>query len=160
MFEQFSDRAKRVIFLTRLNAGRRGAPALEQSDLIAALVREDQGELAKPPFPGAAVVAGLSPCRPFFSADAASQILLKIERVSARAEAIPDLADMQMSPALSRIFDNALAMHEEFGQTRIEPLHLLAAVLSEQASEASAVLEEVGITREAVLAAISTGEYS
>lgn len=47
MFHQYSVRAKRVVFLTRLKAGRRGAAALEPDHLVEAVVLEDQGELAK-----------------------------------------------------------------------------------------------------------------
>ena len=160
MFDEFSDRAKRVLFLTRLYAGRRGAPALEPNDLVVALVQEDQGELARPPFPGAAVMAGLKPSRPYFSAKAASEILLAIERVSTKAKAIPDTADMQMSPTLSRTFQNALALREKLGQKQVQPLLLLAGFLSEQPCEACEILKQAGITREAVLEAITTGEYS
>ena len=160
MFDQFSDRAKRVVFLTRLYAGRRGAPALEPNDLVVALVQEDQGELAKPPFPGAAVMSGLKPSRPYFSAEAASEIRLAIERVSAKSKPIPDSEDMQASPALSRTFQNALALREKLGQKQVEPLLLLAGFLSEQPCEACEILKQAGITREAVLAAITTGEHS
>jgi len=45
--EHFSDRSKMVIFLTRKDAGKRGANALDSGDLLEAIINEDQGELAK-----------------------------------------------------------------------------------------------------------------
>ena len=47
MFEQFSERSRRVIFLARMNAGRRGAAAIEPVHLLDAIVREDQKTEAK-----------------------------------------------------------------------------------------------------------------
>jgi hypothetical protein len=46
VFEQFSERSRRVIFLARMNAGRRGAAAIEPVHLLDAIVREDRGEMA------------------------------------------------------------------------------------------------------------------
>ena len=46
MFEDFSERSLRVVFLARMGAGRRGAASLEPVDLLDAVVREDQGEMA------------------------------------------------------------------------------------------------------------------
>lgn len=45
--ETFSDRSKMVLFLTRNDAGRRGANGLEPGDLLEAIINEDQGELPK-----------------------------------------------------------------------------------------------------------------
>jgi len=46
-FEQFSERAKRVMFLMREVASRNGETALiEPHHLLEALIREDQGEFA------------------------------------------------------------------------------------------------------------------
>ena len=46
MFEDFSERSLRAVFLARMGAGRRGAASLEPVDLLDAVVREDQGEMA------------------------------------------------------------------------------------------------------------------
>ena len=57
MFEDFSERSLRVVFLARMGAGRRGAASLEPVDLLDAVVREDQGEMAAK-FPGAVTSSG------------------------------------------------------------------------------------------------------
>ena len=51
MFEGYSERSVLVVFLARKRAGRRGAASLEPVDLLDAVVREDQGEMAAM-FPG------------------------------------------------------------------------------------------------------------
>jgi hypothetical protein len=42
----------------------------------------------------------------------------------------------------------------------VEPLHLLAAALSDEPSEVAKVLKQAGVSEEAVIAAIKSGEYS
>ena len=159
MFEQYSDRARRVVFLTRLKAGRRGAPALEPEHLVEALVFEDQGKSATAfivPNEVAEVIAapGIELHHPFLSSDIASEVLMELERVFTKSEPIPDSTDMPMSPALGVVFNAAMALRSELGCQQVEPLHLLAATLSESGSKASDVLKRAGVTKEAVIAAI------
>src|SRR5215471_17726163 len=45
MFDNFSPRARQVVFIARFKAGERGATAIEVDDFIGALVLEDQGML-------------------------------------------------------------------------------------------------------------------
>lgn len=143
-----------------MKAGRRGAPALDPDHLVEALVLEDQGELAKAvgisgnKFLLPVGDPGLKPIRPFFLGEVASEVLLKLERVFTKADAIPDQRDMPISPALSRTFDAAIALSKQLGHKHVEPLHLLAAILSEPSSKASEVLTEAGVTRKAVIAAL------
>lgn len=47
MFEEYSDRSRRIVFLSRKIAGQRGGTAIEVEDLAEALVIEDQGNFAK-----------------------------------------------------------------------------------------------------------------
>ena len=47
MFEQYSERARRVVFLSRKVAGRRGAAEIGVEDLMESLVVEDQGDLRR-----------------------------------------------------------------------------------------------------------------
>ena len=60
MFDKFSPRARMIVFLTRKDAGRRGAAALEPAHLLEAIVREDQGELPAM-FPPTTPITGFSP---------------------------------------------------------------------------------------------------
>ena len=68
-----------------MDAGRRGATALEPGDLLEAIINEDQGELSKR-FVGSVTRSG--PIRepvPFFSAELAAKVLLKLHNVFAAA---------------------------------------------------------------------------
>jgi ATP-dependent Clp protease ATP-binding subunit ClpA len=159
LFELYSDRARKIIFLTRTIAGRRGAAALEPEHLIESLVVEDQARIAEAlGWPREHLMQGLDPSRSFLSPETAADILKSLELTSANAEGIPDSLDMPMSPALGRTFKSAMALKEELKQKNVEPLHLLAAELS-QNSKATQILKDVGITTESVIAAIKSGEY-
>ena len=52
------------------------------------------------------------------------------------------------------------AMPSEIQVQHVEPLHLLAAVLSENMSATAGILNQAGVASEAVIAAIKSGEYS
>ena len=158
MFDQLSGRAKRAIFLARERASTRGiAAVIEPCHLVDALVREDQGEFAAR-MPNVVRIAGqeeLRPEHPFFSADAASALLDKLERISPpRDEPVPLSADMPMSPTLERAFTAALDLARELGNDQAGPLHLLAGVLSQESEPSCEVLKQGGTSREAVIAAI------
>jgi ATP-dependent Clp protease ATP-binding subunit ClpA len=155
--------------VTRQVAGRRGAPALEPEHLIEAFVLEDQGE--KPKKIGVFGTNTVSdsdlqaylqqlhgPNRVFLSPETAAEILSRLELASIKSESIPDSMDMPVSAALGRTLESAMALKEEFKQKSVEPLHLLAAELS-QDSKAAQILKEVGLTTQAVIAAIKSGEY-
>lgn len=155
MFDQFTDRAKRAIFLARELASTRGAAAaIEPCHVVDGLVREDQGEFAAR-MPNVVKIAGqeeLRPGHPFFSAEAASAKLEGI--LPLRTEPIPRSADMAASPTLQHIFTAALELATELHNDRVGPLHLLAGVLSQESEPSSEILKQVGISRQAVIAAI------
>jgi ATP-dependent Clp protease ATP-binding subunit ClpA len=158
VFDQFSERSRLVVFLTRMDAGRRGAAALEPAHLLQAIVREDQGELAAR-FAGAVTSSGSlrPPERAFLSPEAASEILSRIEQLlPPEAEPLADSADMQCSSALGETFARATALAKELHHEKVEPLHLVAAMLSIEGSGLVAILERAGISREAVIAAIQS----
>ena len=158
VFEEFSDRSRLVVFLARMDAGRRGAPALDPAHLLDAVVREDQGEMAAR-FQGAVTRSG--PLQPpehsFFSAEVASQILSMLEHVlSPQANPVADSADMEFSPSLDETFASASGLAKELHHDMVEPLHLVAAMLSTTNSGVGEILWRVGISRGAVIAAIQS----
>jgi ATP-dependent Clp protease ATP-binding subunit ClpA len=155
VFEDFSERSLRVVFLARMSAGRRGCVSLEAVDLLDAVVREDQGEMAAR-FPGAVTSSGpvQPPERPFFSRETASQILSAIEDVlPPKAAPLLDSADIGCSPALGEIFAHATAHAKELHHDKVQPLHLLVAMLPDGSSGVGEILKRVGISKEAVIAA-------
>jgi siderophore synthetase component len=84
VFGNFSVRARQVVFAARLNAGQRGAKSIEMSDFLAALITEDQGNMAEKlalsldEFAGTYVNQSESHV-PFFDAGKASQLLARLE---------------------------------------------------------------------------------
>ena len=157
MFDEFSERSLRVVFLVRKDAGRRGAAALEPVHLLDAVVREDQGEMAAR-FSGAVTGSEpLQPQRPFFSAEVSSLILSMLEHaLPPRAKPVADSADMECSPSLGEIFASASALAKKLHHDKVEPLHLVAAMLSTETGAVSEILKRVGISREAVIASIQS----
>jgi ATP-dependent Clp protease ATP-binding subunit ClpA len=147
-----------VVFLTRLDAGHRGAAVLEPAHLLHAIVREDQGELPAI-FSGAVTSSGplRAPEHPFFSVETASKILTGIEQLlPPQSEPIPDSTDMESSPAFSETSAAATALAKELHHEKVEPLHLVAAMLSKKGTAVAEVLEQAGISRDAVIAAIQS----
>ena len=51
MFDDFSTRARQLVFAARFKAGERGAAVVDTDDLLLGLVLEDQGLLLKSLFP-------------------------------------------------------------------------------------------------------------
>ncbi|HKT49103.1 MAG TPA: Clp protease N-terminal domain-containing protein [Candidatus Angelobacter sp.] len=143
-----------IIFLSRRDAGSRGGPALEPADLLAAIINEDQGELAKR-FAGHVTQSGpIQPPKPFFSAEVASRVLLRLHNVLPQQEPIADSVDMPMSPSLEHIFHAATELAQELHHPQVQPLHLVAAILGEESSEPAEILRETGISKEAVMQAL------
>jgi hypothetical protein len=185
MFEDFSERARRIVFFSRKVAGERGAAAIGVEDLTQALVLEDQADYAKV-FPESAVPGtarmALPTHRPFFTTGIAAEIQRRLEPLMpSNAKPLPSSVDMPVSDALAELFATAIKLGEELrGEParpsriqmgrparpsriqvgHVEPLHLLAAALSDETSATAEVLKRAGITKEAVIAAIKTGEYS
>ena len=139
--------------------GRGTAATIEPTHLLDALVREDQGEFARmmPDVVGISGQQELRPAHPFFSAEAASAVLAGVERFSPpKAEPVSPSKDMLVSPELVKTFDAAVDLAKELHHNRVEPLHLLAAMLAEESTGATEVLKQFGISREAVIAALQT----
>ena len=83
---------------------------------------------------------------------------------------LPTSVDMPLSDAAQRLLMAAKELRQELrGEPAtpsrihvgdVEPLHLLAAALSDDASATGEVLRQAGIAKETVIAAIKSGEYS
>jgi ATP-dependent Clp protease ATP-binding subunit ClpA len=163
MFEDFSERARRLIFFSRKVAGERGAAAIEVEDLMQALVLDDRADYAKV-FPESAVPGAarmeLPTHRPFFTAEVAAEVQRKLEPLLPNAGPVRGSLDMPVSPALVRILKAVKDRSKESHDGQVEPLHLLAEVLSDDTSAVADVLKQAGVTQEAVAAAIESGEYS
>ena len=142
LLERFSDRSKMVIFLTRVDGGRRGATALEPGDLLEAIIKEDQGELAKH-FVGAVTQSGpIREPKPFFSPEVAAKALLRLHDILPQHEPVAESVDMTMSPSLQHILNAATTLAAELRHSQVQPLHLVAAILAGESSGLAEILKE------------------
>ena len=154
LLERFSHRSKMVVFLTRKDAGRRGANALEAGDLLKAIINEDQGELAKRFVGGFSQSGPIHAPEPFFSAELASNVLLRLHKLLPQSQPIADSVDMPMSSSLQHIMEAATTLARELEHTEVQPLHLVAAILAEETSGPAEILKEAGLSREAIIQAL------
>jgi ATP-dependent Clp protease ATP-binding subunit ClpA len=174
MFEPFSDRARRIVFYSRRLAGRQGASAIEAEHLIEALLLEDQAEYAQMfpenAVPGTSTMA-FPAHRPFFTPEVAAEIQRGLEPlVIAKGEPLPESVDMPLSDAAKHVLmggkelieqlDGAPATPSRIRTQHVQPLHLLAAALSDEGSASAEVLKRAGVAKKTVIAAIKSGEYS
>jgi ATP-dependent Clp protease ATP-binding subunit ClpC len=166
MLEDYSQRAKRVLFFARLQAGKDGARAIDVDCLLQALIIEDQGggeELTR--LLGASPLAGTiegrsiqSRSKPFFSTEVARQLVSRIRELSSPSQPLPTAEDIPMSAEVAHALKVASDLRKEFQAERVGPLHLLAAALQERSKGADRVFPEYGITQERVLEALGGGE--
>jgi len=97
------------------------------------------------------------PERPVFSQEKASQIVSAIEHaLPPKAKPLADSVDMSCSHALGELFAHATALAKELHQDKVQPLHFVVGMLSDESSEVLEILKTGGITKEAVIAAIQT----
>ena len=151
MIDAFSMRAKQIVFAARFRAGERGANLIDVEDFLLGLVLEDQEMLGKNLFSklhdGHGTVLDRAPSHvPFFSQEEAKNLVTSIEALQTQSKPIGPL-----SPALERAFGSAKDFQVHFHHSQIEPLHLLAGILTEESSQGVTLLQEFGITREKVL---------
>jgi Clp amino terminal domain, pathogenicity island component len=172
-FETLSRRAGRVVLEARLKAGSRGADSIGADDLVVALITEDQDPNSlelneqhpnvkryreKEPKPLGVLFPRECwiPREQFFPSEVAARLLAKLHEILPRSSSIPSTSEMHTSLEFDRAFDVAEHLRNEFHQSKVHPLHLLAAVLREPC-EATAMLREAGISEEKVLQALARG---
>jgi hypothetical protein len=170
MFQDFSERARRIVFFSRILAGRGGAPSIEVEHLIEALILEDQAEYPKMFSLETTVAAAAVPHRAFFTAQVAAEIRRGLEPLMpSKAKPLPTSVDMPLSDAAQRLLMAAKELSEDLHGPatpsriqvqHVEPLHLVAAVLSENTSATAGILKQAGVASETVIAAIKSGGYS
>jgi hypothetical protein len=173
MFDDFSDRARRIVFFSRVLAGRRGAAAIEVQDLMEALVIEDQADYGEvwPERNDPGVAVSVIPAhRAFLAAETAAVIQRGLEPLLPKAKPLPGSVDMPLSDGAQHLLMAAKEWSEEMRGgpatpsrievQHVEPLHLLAVALADETSESAEVLKQAGVAKEALIAAIKSGEYS
>ena len=151
MFDLYSERARQVIFITRLESGARGAEMIDLDDLLAALIVEDQNKIPETleMLGETGKFIGLTTHQPFLPA-AATSLLESIQQSQPQSQSIPTSADMAISPALGETLAAAIDLREKLQSKEVTPLHLLAVLLAGSHQRVQA-LRDAGITEEQVL---------
>jgi ATP-dependent Clp protease ATP-binding subunit ClpC len=162
MLDNFSERARQIVFAARFKAGERGANMIDTDDLLVGLVLEDQGTLEKTILPTIFEGQGTPVNRsqfhiPFFSSKAAEDLLANLKKLLPQSRPVALTTELPLSPSLERMFDSAKAIQARFQHSQIEPLHLLAAILTEDASQGAKLLQGSGVTLEKVLLTLGGG---
>jgi hypothetical protein len=160
MVDAFSPRARQIIFAARFKAGERGAKMIDTNDFLVGLVLEDQGWLERTFFSKIlggedTFVNNLPSHVPFFPSKMAEELLANLENVLPQSQPIALNTEVPLSPSLGRVFDTAKALQARFQHTEIEPLHFLAAILTEESGQGAKLLQDYGITQEKVLLRLS-----
>lgn len=160
MFDSFSVRARQVVFAARFKAGARGAERIDMDDFLVALILEDQGAVAKTIFSeihkGQGAFVNQVPFHvPFIPLKTAEDLLANIESLLPQSQPVALTAEIPLSPSLKRVFDSAKAIQTRLQHREIEPLHLLAAILTEESSGGVKLLRDSGITQEKVQLTLS-----
>jgi ATP-dependent Clp protease ATP-binding subunit ClpA len=160
MLDNFSKRARQIIFAARFKAGERGANIIDIDDFLVGLILEDQGMLEKTIFSRIFEGQGVSVNQaqfhvPFFSSKVAEDLLANLKKNLPWSRPVALTTEVPLSPSLERVFDSAKAAQTRFQHSQMEPLHLLAAILTEEASQSVKLLQDSGITQEKVLLALS-----
>jgi hypothetical protein len=136
----------------------RGSATVEIEDLILSIVIEDQGgfleELSKTPGVGIDVRYWPQPHRPYPPQDVAKDLCIRMEALCGRSEPLPPPGTAKaVSGGVKYLFDVADLLRETLRQSKLEPIHLLAAAVWVESSPAAQMLRDAGITRDSALTA-------
>lgn len=132
MWQRFTERARRVVFLAQEEAGRLGESFVTTEHLLLGLVKENDGAAAR-----ILERMGVSP----------DQIRLEVERGVTRGDGRLG-QDMQLTPRAKRIIDLAYDEARQLNNNYIGTEHLLLGLVREGDGLAARVLGKLGVTLE------------
>jgi ATP-dependent Clp protease ATP-binding subunit ClpC len=158
MFDHYSERARRVVFLARVAAGKRGATYVDTEDLLVALIREDQRQFlmatrAMSPGRGSPPPEQAHLPEPFFSEDMAES-LLQASEGPPQGPPVPQGTDMPISEAMKKALKLAAEIADRHQHKMVQPVHLLAAVVEDREDPLAKLLADHGINRRKVKEAL------
>ncbi|MCS7078633.1 MAG: ATP-dependent Clp protease ATP-binding subunit [Chloracidobacterium sp.] len=135
MFERYTEKARRVVFFARYEAGQFGASSIEAEHLLLGLMREDKA-LANRFFLKAHLTL--------------DSVRRDIEARTVRRERTTVAMDLPLSPEAKRILVHAAEEAERLNMRAIGTEHLLLALLREENSLAARILYEHGLRPHAI----------
>jgi ATP-dependent Clp protease ATP-binding subunit ClpA len=154
MFHSYTQRAVRAVFNARGVASQKGAQALTVDHLVEGILLEDQGMALSITLPTPVPTA--KPEHPFFEPETAGAILMTLNQIPAEGPPVATEKDMPVSIALQKVLKAAEDLAKELEHPKIEPLHLLAAVLQDESGQAVTILKQAGIARDQVIDRLKT----
>jgi ATP-dependent Clp protease ATP-binding subunit ClpC len=129
MFEKYTEKARRVIFLARYEVSERGASSIETGHLLLGLLREDKGLLSR-----------------FLPADVSVEVLReRVETLVDEGEKISNAVEISLSDESKNVLRYAAEESEGLSHRHIGTEHLLLGLLREPETLAAGVLREGGV---------------
>ena len=132
MFERYTEKARRTIFVARYEASQFGSPYIEAEHLLLGLLREDK-----------------SLANRFFRSDAES-IREQIERHTAPGKQVPTSVDLPLSHECKRVLAYGAEEAERLNHKHIGTEHMLLGLLREEKCFGAQLLHEQGLTIDSV----------
>ena len=134
MFELYTDKARRVIFLARYEASMLGSQSFDTEHLLLGMLREAGTVL-----------------EPYLSGSTAIELIRSavLEHFSEHPR-IPTSVDMPLTESLKRALAAAAEESERLNQQFIGPEHLCLGILHEQGSLSATLLRQAGITADRI----------
>jgi hypothetical protein len=129
MFERFTQRARRVVFLARYEASEYGSPYIETEHLLLGLLREDQ-----------------TLARMFLGqGDVQAQIRAEIERHITRRERISTSVEVPLTGDCQKVLKLAVEESDRLGLRYVGTEHILLGILGVETSRAAQLLQAKGL---------------
>ena len=132
MFERYTEKARRTIFVARYEASQFGSPYIEAEHLLLGLLREDKSLANR------------------FLRSPAESIREQIERHTAPGEKVPTSVDLPLSHECKRVLAYGAEEAERLNHKHIGTEHLLLGLLREEKCFAARLLHEQGLTIDSV----------
>ena len=136
MFEQFTERARRVIFFARFEASKTGCHAISTEHLLLGLMRENMCLL------------------PEFSPDSDLAAIRSELFGETPAERVPTSVDIPLTESARRVLQQSAHERYSLKHDLVTSGHLLLGILGEEQSGACAILKRYGVQREQVMTRI------
>lgn len=127
MFERYTEKARRVIFLARYEASQYGSHQIKSEHILLGLLRDDAGVMHR-------ALPNLQP----------ESLRRKIEAWFQRGDPIATSVDLPLSPDAKAVLRYADKESERLAHKHIGTEHLLLAILVEEKSLAAQLLREAG----------------
>jgi ATP-dependent Clp protease ATP-binding subunit ClpC len=133
MFDQFTQRARRVIFFARLEASKTGRHAVSTEHLLLGLMRENMYLL--PEFPLDSDLAAIR-----------SELFGEPP-----AESLPTSVDIPLTESAMRVLQKSTHERYALKHDLVTSGHLLLAILADEETDACAILKRYGVQRKHVV---------